>query len=165
MRIKGEILFLTVFVICGCRLSAQEVVPASGGNASGNGGSASYSVGQVVYTTITGSEGLVAQGVQQAYEIEDVTSIHGISGVSLSCSVYPNPTTNFLVLNVQEAATDNLSYVVCDLNGKTLENKPLQGSTTTINMGTLVSGTYFVKLVQKVKSVSTDVKTFKVVKK
>lgn len=39
------------------RLQAQEAIPASGGNATGNGGSASYSVGQVVYTTNTGTNG------------------------------------------------------------------------------------------------------------
>lgn len=50
-------------------LQAQESVNATGGNASGSGGSASYSVGQVVYTTNTGTNGTVAQGVQQPFEI------------------------------------------------------------------------------------------------
>jgi len=38
-------------------LQAQTSVNATGGNASGGGGSASYSVGQVVYTTNTGTSG------------------------------------------------------------------------------------------------------------
>jgi len=50
-------------------LQAQETIPASGGKASGSGGTASYSFGQVVYTTYTGTNGLVAQGVQQPFEI------------------------------------------------------------------------------------------------
>src|SRR6056297_978638 len=49
--------------------NAQQAMPASGGDASGSGGFVSYSVGQVVYTTHTGANGSVAQGVQQTYEI------------------------------------------------------------------------------------------------
>jgi len=54
-------------------LQAQESVNAAGGNASGSGGTVSYTVGQVVYTTKTGTNGSVAEGVQQAYEISDPT--------------------------------------------------------------------------------------------
>lgn len=43
---------------------AQEVVPASGGNASGSGGIAHYSVGQVFYANITGAQGSMDQGIQ-----------------------------------------------------------------------------------------------------
>jgi hypothetical protein len=46
-------------------LSAQESVNGSGGDATGTGGTSSYSIGQVVYTTATGTNGSVAQGVQQ----------------------------------------------------------------------------------------------------
>lgn len=48
---------------------AQQATTATGGNASGSGGPVAYSVGQVVYTTNTSSNGSVAQGVQQPYEI------------------------------------------------------------------------------------------------
>ena len=44
---------------------SQETIPASGGAAIGSGGTSSYSVGQLVYTTNTGS-GTVTQGVQQS---------------------------------------------------------------------------------------------------
>ena len=46
------------------QLHAQETVPATGGDATGSGGTSSYTVGQVVCTTNTGSNGSVAQGVQ-----------------------------------------------------------------------------------------------------
>jgi hypothetical protein len=47
---------------------AQHAVSAAGGNLDGAGGSASYTVGQVVYTTNSGLTGFVIQGVQQPYE-------------------------------------------------------------------------------------------------
>ena len=46
--------------------NAQDAIPATGGDATGSGGSASYTVGQIGYTTNTGTNGSVAEGVQQA---------------------------------------------------------------------------------------------------
>ena len=43
----------------------QQAFVASGGNAIGIGGSEAYSIGQVFYTTQTGTNGFVGQGVQQ----------------------------------------------------------------------------------------------------
>ena len=80
-------------------LKAQQATTTSGGNASGSGGSASYSVGQVVYTTNTGAGGSVSQGVQQPYEISIVSGIEE-QGITLTCTAYPNPTTDYLTLKI-----------------------------------------------------------------
>jgi len=101
-------------------IQAQTSVNATGGNASGSGGSASYSVGQVVYTKNTGINGTVAQGVQQPYEISVVTSIKEAKGISLSVSVFPNPTSDYLTLGIDEFEISNLSYQLYDMNGKLL---------------------------------------------
>jgi len=104
-------------------LQAQETIPATGGNATGSGGSASYSVGQVVYTTNTGTNGSVAQGVQQPFEISVVTGIEQTKGINLSVSAYPNPATDFLMLKVENYDNGNLSYQLFDMNSKLLQNK------------------------------------------
>ena len=57
-------------------LQAQQSPTATGGEATGTGGTASYSVGQVVYTTNTGTNGSMAQGVQQPYEISTTVGIN-----------------------------------------------------------------------------------------
>ena len=70
MRHKRLQLIAVLLLVIGLtRLQAQETIPAIGGNASGSGGSVSYSVGQAVYTTNTGTNGSVPQGVQQPFEI------------------------------------------------------------------------------------------------
>ncbi|MBV1889111.1 MAG: HYR domain-containing protein, partial [Proteobacteria bacterium] len=53
-------------------ISAQESINVSGGDATGTGGSSSYSVGQVFYTTNVGATGSVAQGVQQSCADPDI---------------------------------------------------------------------------------------------
>jgi len=141
-------------------LQAQTSINATGGDASGSGGSASYSVGQVVYTTNTGTNGTVAQGVQQPYEISVVTGIEEAKGINLSVTAYPNPTTGYLTLSIAEFEISNLSYQLYDMNGKLLQNAKITGNQTSIAMSNLVPATYFVKVLQE----SKVVKTFKIIK-
>ena len=141
-------------------LQAQESVNTAGGNASGSGGSVSYSVGQVFYTTNTGTNGSVAQGVQQPYEISVVTAIEQAKCINLSVSVYPNPTTDYLTLSIGEFDISNLSYQLYDIRGKLLQNEKNIGNQTSISMSNLVPATYFVKVIQGNK----EVKVFKITK-
>jgi hypothetical protein len=141
-------------------LQAQESINATGGNASGSGGSASYSVGQVVYTTNTGTSGSVAQGVQQPYEISVVTGLEEAKGISLSVTAYPNPTTDYLTLEVKDFELSNLHFQLYDMNGKLLQSEKITGNQTSIGMSNLVPANYFVKVIQANK----EVKTFKIIK-
>ena len=152
---------------------AQEAVPASGGNASGSGGSASYTIGQVFYTTITGTNGSAAQGVQQSY-ILVVTGLEEAKGISLACSAYPNPATDFVTLKIDASTTlsiQSMSYQLYDINGKLLVNKKVEGNETTISMENLVPATYFLKVYtvgrnthNGVTDNKREVKTFKIIK-
>jgi len=141
-------------------LQAQTSVNATGGSASGSGGTLSYSVGQVAYTTNTGTNGSVAQGVQQPFEISVVTGLDEVKGINLSVTAYPNPITDYLTLEVKDVELSNLSYQLYDMQGKLLQNAKIIGNQTSIAMGNLVSATYFVKVVQGNK----EVKTFKIIK-
>ncbi len=141
-------------------LQAQESVNATGGNASGSGGAVAYSVGQVVYTTNTGTNGSVAQGVQQPFEISVVTGIEEAKGINLSVLAYPNPTTDFLTLEVKEFELSNLSFQLFDMNGKLLQSEKITGNQTSIVISNLVPATYFVKVTEGNK----EVKTFKIIK-
>jgi hypothetical protein len=157
---------LTLFLLFGLGLTslqAQESVNASGGNALGSGGSASYSAGQVVYTTQTNAFGKVSQGVQQPFVISEQTGYEDVKGISLSCSVYPNPTNDYVILKVDASANLNIqsmSYLLYEINGKLLDNKKLAGKETTIDMSKLVPATYLIKVFEDHK----EIKIFKIIK-
>ena len=85
--VKLSALLFLVLQLTG--LHAQEAIITSGGDASGSTGSVSYTIGQVVYTTNTGTNGSAAQGVQQPYEISVVTGLEEAKGINLDFSVYP----------------------------------------------------------------------------
>ena len=141
-------------------LQAQTSVNATGTNASGSGGTVSYSVGQVVYTTNTGASGSVAQGVQQPFEISIVTGIEEAKGINLSVSAYPNPTTDYLTLSISEFEISNLTYQLYDISGKLLQSEKITGNQTNIVMSNLVPANYFVKVIAG----NQLIKEFKIIK-
>lgn len=138
-------------------LHAQESPTSTGGEATGTGGTASYSIGQVVYTTNTGTNGSVAQGVQQVFEISTTLGINETS-INLELSVYPNPTTNYLTLKVEKL--ENLTYQLIDLQGKIITNKKVTAKTSTIKMEDLPKAIYFLNVTKN----NQLVKTFKIIK-
>jgi hypothetical protein len=142
-------------------LHAQNAIPTSGGNASGSGGSVSYSVGQVVYTTNTGTNGSSAQGVQQPYEISIVTGIEETLDISLEIMVYPNPATDYIKLNIKNYDVQNLRYQLYDINARLLQDNKIGGNETDIVISNYMSATYFLKVTDNNKVI----KTFKIIKK
>ena len=108
-KIKLSVLLVAI----GITAQAQQATISSGGDALGSGGTASYSVGQVVYTTNSGSNGSVSQGVQQVYGIFAL----GIKETALnsSISVFPNPTSDNLTLQISDFKNEKLAYQLYDM--------------------------------------------------
>lgn len=150
---------LVLLALCFGELSAQESINASGGEASGTGGSSSYSVGQTFYTHHTSGKGSFLSGVQQAYEIMILTGID-VKAISLELSVYPNPTADVLNLQVSSSFSDALSYQLYDMQGNILFSNSITDSTTPISLHAFASSTYFLKVFNS----KGEIKSFKILK-
>lgn len=157
---KAKLGALFLFLIGMAGLQAQVAVTTTGGNASGSGGTSSYTVGQIGYTTNTGTNGSVAQGVQQPFEISIVIGVEEAKEIELLCMLYPNPTTDFVNLKLNNFKVENISYQIFDFNGKLLYLKKVEGSETSIDMKSYADAVYFLKVFQGEK----ELKTFKIVK-
>ena len=161
MKYKSLLLAPVFLLVTGItELQAQETIPASGGDANGDGGSVSYTVGQLVYTSITGTENSMEQGVQQPYEISVIIGIDEGNVDYIEFNVYPNPVTDYLQLKVSEGRFENLSYQLYRSDGKLLQNKEIQSKETSVSMKDLTPGTYILKLAENRKAI----KTFKIIK-
>ena len=155
-HLKISVLLAMLLVSFG--LQAQVSVNAAGGDAASDGGSVSFSVGQVVFGANAGTNGSVTEGVQQPYEISVLSVAEQTENISLSA--YPNPSTDYLYLTTSDEIS-NLSYQLFDMNGRLLKSEKIIGNQTNINMQGLVLATYFVKVNQGNKTV----KSFKIIKK
>lgn len=162
MKTTKLLFFLSIVSYFGIsNVVAQSSVNASGGNLSGANGSVSYSVGQVVYTTNIGSNGSIAQGVQQPYEISEVLSSVDYSELIKDLKIYPNPSTDVLTINMYNIDNLQLDYQIVDINGKILKTGENIENETNINVSTFASAIYFLKITNQNK----EVKTFKIIKK
>ena len=141
-------------------LHAQVSPTAAGRDATGSGGTVAFSVGQVVYTTNTSATGSVSQGVQQPYEIFTV----GIkeTELNISISVFPNPTTDNLTLQISDYNNEKLAYQLVDLQGKLVSNGQVSAQQTQINTVSLPPAIYFIHIVNKDNK---QVQSFKIIKK
>ena len=95
-QLKLSILLMLVLQITG--IYAQESVNSSGGKALGSAGVVDYSIGQVAFDTNNGTSGVLLQGVQQPFDIVTITSFAEYQGIDIS--VYPNPASDILKLNI-----------------------------------------------------------------
>ena len=139
---------------------SQQSLTAAGGEATGIG-TASYSIGQVVYSNNIGSNGSVSQGVQQAYTIVNVVDlVGGLTTINLELAAYPNPTNNALTLNIGNYNNQNLSYRLCDMQGKLLDSKKVNNRSTEIGMQDLPASTYLLNIVDQ----ESLIKTFRIIK-
>ena len=142
----------------GLNLYAQQGSVASGGDASGTGGSVSFSLGQIDYINVTSTGGTITQGIQQPFEIYSA----GIedNGVKLTTKLYPNPTIESVTLQVDKDLLTNLQYQLYDEFGKLLMSNKVENVETAIDMSQLASAPYFLKVLNN----TTLLKTYKIIK-
>lgn len=155
-------LFLISFAVVHFNLYSQNSTNASGGDATGAGGSMSYSVGQVVYQNYSGVPGSLAEGVQQPYEISLVSDADGTNEIYLQLMVYPNPSTGYITLSIGDNIL-NMGHVVSqlyDVDGRILGSEKIYQLQTPIIISHLPAGIYFVTVLQA----DTELKTFKIIK-
>jgi Secretion system C-terminal sorting domain len=142
-------------------LYAQQGNLASGGDASGTGGTVSFSIGQVFYSSASGTSQNLNQGIQQPFEISVLNSVEEkAADINLTASVFPNPTISNFTLKVETTKWKNLSYELYNAQGSLLLSKKVEVDETIIEISGLASAFYILK----VHDGNQSIKTFKITK-
>jgi hypothetical protein len=150
------ILFLLIAGLT--EIQAQHSISASGGDVTGSSGTISFSVGQMTYTTITGTNGSIEQGVQHAYVISSQTGIN--EGIVLKHSIFPNPVNDYLTLQIDNSELTGYSFHLYDISGRLLQSQKIYENNSWIYMGDLKPATYMLKIYRNERTI----KTFKIIK-
>ena len=162
MERKKKILSLLLLgLFCATQVTAQQTIPATGGNGTGSGGTVSFTVGQITYETLPGTNGTVAQGVQQPYEISVVTAIENTTGIILEYSLYPNPTRDLIKLAVEPFSYEKMRFRVYDINGALLQDRKIESDETEISLESYPSAVYFLNVIRN----NIEVKVFKIIRR
>ena len=143
------------------KLKAQDAPVTTGSKATGSGGTVDYSIGQVIYAPATGNTGSINQGLQQPFIIQAVTAIED-EKIGLYYQLYPNPTTDFIVLRIDKENIDSERsyYSIFNVKGELIKKEQISNKETQIPMRELNSATYLIKTFIN----NEEVKIFRVIK-
>ena len=94
------------------QVTSPSVVSSSGDSYSNGNIIMDYTLGEIVLETHTNSTTILTQGFHQG-----VLEVHtGVVNIDIKTKVYPNPTTNFLIVELEKNV--NADILVYDINGK-----------------------------------------------
>ncbi len=159
MNLKKSVMTFSIIILGLGAAFAQQSVNASGGNATGSGGTVSYSVGQIDYKSYSGTNGTSSEGVQQPFEFYTVGIFEAYT--SFEVNLFPNPSSSFINLSIANWTTDQtISFQLCDLNGKVLSSDVVKESTTIIDVQQFADASYFLNVLVN----GEFARTFKLIK-
>ena len=108
---KILILFLCLPMIGFGQILSPSVIGSAGASFSNSTFSTDLTVGEVMIETFSNIS-IITQGFHQG--IEDINS--DVVNLDINTKVYPNPTTNFLIIELEQNV--NAELLVYDINGK-----------------------------------------------
>ena len=141
-------------------LSAQQVLSSAGAQAVGNNVQLSWTIGETVIETYTGTSVILTQGFHQSRLI--VTNINPVESGKFSLMVYPNPVQWDLKLELKGNIFSNFNYSLYDISGKLLQMKRMDTNPENITMKNYPSGEFFLRISEKENEF---IQTFKIIKK
>ena len=153
--------FLIVFSIASLTLFGQSAVVPAGGTASGGGGSATYTVGQIADQRVESSGQYIIEGVQQPYEFLTV-GVDNYPGIKLEAVLFPNPTPDLINLRISnfEFPEHGLTAQLFDKNGRLLQVFTVQEPLTSMDLSAYPSASYQLRVMNEKRLL----KTFQIVK-
>ena len=156
-----KIYVVLIFSAISLTLFGQSDIVTAGGTATGAGGSATYTVGQIAVQRATDGSKYIIEGVQQPYEIQTV-GVNNYPGIQLEAVLYPNPTAHSVQLKISnyEIPSDGLKAQLFDKSGKLLRVFDVFDLLTRMDLSEYPSATYQLRIMDGKQLL----KTFQIVK-
>lgn len=140
--------------------SVSPQVIASAGN-SGSAGSyiIDWTLGETVIETIEGTNNILTQGMHQTKLV--VTGTEELIFPGLEVKVYPNPTSDILMIEIIQSGNDIFSYELTDIAGRKIALRQMQSDIEELDMSNYVSGIYMIRVINLARG---NVKVCKIIK-
>ena len=147
------ILLVSTSFIAEAQLTHARQTFSNGGSVSSstNGLNASYTLGEALTGTVTTSSITATQGFQQSEDTSGNSAVRVIVP-EISISVYPNPISSELNVNILSETLESGALIIFDPSGKEIINKSLSNNelgVQTINTESLTAGLYFLNIVDQ----------------
>jgi len=137
-----------------------EIQSTSGAYYTGTNAQLSWTMGEPIIETVSSTSSIITQGFQQPEY--DIVGIDENPETSWQVTVFPNPTSNNMQIQIQNPANAEFNICLTDLTGRQLLEKDIGNSSSyTIDMTSYAVSSYFLRVTTKE---GMTVQTFKIQK-
>jgi hypothetical protein len=146
--LKMLLQFVSIFTLVSGVQSgiAQTAVLSSGiSKISQPGGSVTYSVGQLFFNEISQTSAKIEEGVQHANEIY-VVNVYDDDSSDSVLKVYPNPFTNYLIVEIMNIDHLKMHYRMDDVFGNICIEGDIENRLTKIDLSALYPAIYLLEV-------------------
>ena len=123
----------------------SQVIDVSGGTHRANGYSMTYSLGQTAVTMLKSSNYIITQGFQQPLN-NISTQSEETQSIDFQATVFPNPTSALLNLNLQGNLEQTWQMQIVNIKGQIVRNETLQQAENQFDVSNFPNGEYFILL-------------------
>ena len=112
--------------------NSPEVISTTGDYFENENGSLSFTIGEPIIETLSGSDLIITQGFQQSkYKI---TPVIDILNDNIFVKVYPNPTSQFIIVDIRQNNAEKYSLDIINIKGERLFNTQIINEKTILNL-------------------------------
>ena len=159
---KRKVLQLLLFAIIPSLITAQEIstssINSAGTEYSNEETSMNWTIGQTATNTVSSDDMTLTQGFQQnSYTITDI-SADIIEAIEIS--VFPNPTSDIVFIELTSNEYSDLIIDIFDISGKFIDCKQITESKNQIQLSQYSSDMFLINIKQDNKIL----KTYKIIK-
>ena len=151
---KRLLTLLFSFWCIGAFSQAHELVSASGASFQNSSGYISYSIGELITTSLTSPSVILTQGFHQTR----MSTVPVINQSAIQMSVFPNPVKDLLILQIGDPL--GFDYLLYDVRGRLLERGQVLDERTEINFSALAPAIYILRVTNH----KEEVRLFQIVK-
>lgn len=150
------LLFLSIVLLFSIAVNGQVAIisPTVISNAGENfvlpnsGYTGSYTIGELLITTLRSDSNIITQGFQQADPVQSV-SIHEELTSDQEIKVFPNPTANFVTFEINQLHVREIKVYLVDMLGRVLNSQSLKATSGQLvfDLSEMADSYYFLRAV------------------
>lgn len=144
---KKNLKLLLLFYLFGMgfsKLNAQSVVSSAGGNFNNDKANIQWTLGENAVETVRKNDIALTQGYNQP--TIEVKALSTNDKSDFNCNVYPNPTNDYLVIDLKNKDVANTSFELLNPDGKRILQNELSQTLNYLSLKNIPAGYYLLKI-------------------
>lgn len=156
--IRSIHILLTIFLLFNTKIYSQQVVGSAGMSYENQNVNLSWTLGEVAIMTLENQNQMLTQGFHQPILV--VLNSDDVTTFDKTIKVFPNPTSDYVILQVDNEINQSMFYRLYDFAGQLIQFDIITSELTNINFEFLPAGVYLITINDSIR----QLKSFRIIK-